>query len=73
MENEIEVLESIVYDLESVINEAQDSQYFAYKVDGWKEDIEEIKERLDELYSMQDMEWHKEINQLNYEFERGAL
>ena len=68
MENEIEVLESIVYDLESAINEAQDSKYFAYKVDGWKEDIEEIKERLDELYSMQDMEWHKEINQLNYEF-----
>ena len=73
MENEIEVLENIVYDLESAINEAQDSQYFAYKVDGWKEDIEEIKERLDELYSMQDMEWHKEINQLNCEFERGAL
>jgi len=73
MENEIELLESIIADLESAINEAQNDQYFAYKVDGWKEDIEEIQAKLDELYSQQDMEWVKELNQLNYEYERGVL
>ena len=65
---EIELIESIISDLESAISELQEVPYFRYKIDSWEEDIIELRERLDELEELQSREWQEEQRYLKSEY-----
>ena len=71
--DEIEVLESVLSNLESAIGEVQDSPYHSYLAQSWEIDKDEIQSRLDELYAIQDKEWTKEMQEQNLQFEGSRL
>ena len=72
-ENEIEVLESALRNLEMAIGEIADTPYHSYLASTWEMDAEEINNRLDELYELQNEEWAKETSQQHFEYEMGVL
>lgn len=72
-EDEIDILESVLSDLESAIRTIKDSPYHNYLAQGWELDKEEIESRLDELHSKQNDCWKAEMQQQNIEFERGKF
>jgi len=72
-EDEIEVLESLVGNLEAARLDALQSEYHQYMASSLELDIDEVQERLSELYAMQDELWKKELQQQNFEYEREVL
>ena len=72
-EDEIDVLESVLSNIEAAIGDIQDSPYHSYLAQSWELDKEEIQSRLDELYAMQDEQFAREMKELNIEFEEARL
>jgi tRNA A-37 threonylcarbamoyl transferase component Bud32 len=72
-ENEIEVLESALSSLNEAIESIIDAPYHSYMASGWESDAEEIQNRLDELYGLQNMQWEQETKHQHYEYESGVL
>lgn len=72
-EDEIEVLESLIGNLEAARLDALQSEYHQYMASSLELDIDEVQERLSELYAMQDELWKKELQQQNFEYEREVL
>ena len=73
IENEIDVLESVLGDIEAAIRGVQDAPYHSYLAQSWELDVEEIKSRLEELYEIQNEYWAKEMKEQNIEFEGARL
>lgn len=73
IEDEIDVLESTLSNIEMAIKDIADTPYHSYLANSWELDMEEIKSRLDELYTLQDEQWSKEIEAQNLEYERLIL
>ena len=73
IEKEIDVLESVLGDIESAIRDIQDTSYHSYLAQSWELDVEEIKSRLEELYEQQNEYWAKEMKEQNIEFEEMRL
>ena len=69
-QDEIDVLESVLSNLEAARIDVQDTPYHSYLADSWELDIDEIKTRLEELYDLQDEQMRKELQQQNREYER---
>lgn len=72
-EDEIDCLESVLSDLESAIGEIQDSPYHSYLAQSWEMDLDEIRNRLDELYELQNDQWKKEMQQQDFDYEEMKL
>lgn len=72
-EDEIDCLESVLSDLKSAIRNVQDSPYLSYMASSLKLDMNEVRNRLDELYELQNNQWKKEMQQQNFEYESGCL
>lgn len=72
-EDEIEVLESLVGNLEAARLDALQSEYHQHLASSLELDIDDVQERLSELYAMQDELWKKELQQQNFEYEREVL
>ncbi len=72
-EDEIEVLESVLSNIEAAIGDVQDSPYHSYLAQSWELDKEEIQSRLDELYAMQDEQFTREMKELNLQYEEVRL
>ena len=68
VDEEIELIETTISYLESAISEIQDSEYFSYKVEVYKDEIRELEEKLDELEAIQCKEWLEELNELEHEY-----
>lgn len=73
IEDEIDVLETVLSNLETAREEVQDAPYHSYLAETWGHDVEEIKARLEELYTMQNEQWKKELEYQNFEYERSVL
>ena len=72
-EDEIEVLESLIGNLEAARLDALQSEYHQHLASSLELDIDDVQERLSELYAMQDELWKKELQQQNFEYESGVL
>jgi hypothetical protein len=72
-EDEIEVLESVLSNIEAAIGDVQDSPYHSYLAQSWELDKEEIQSRLDELYAIQDEQFAREMKELNLQYEEVRL
>ena len=72
-EDEIEVLESALRNLEMAIGEIADTPYHSYLANTWEMDAEEINNRLDELYELQNEEWAKETKHANFIYEEARI
>ena len=73
IENEIDVLESVLGDIEAAIRGVQDTPYHSNLAHSWELDVEDIKARLEELYERQNDYWAKEMREQNIEFEEMRL
>ena len=72
-EDEIEVLESLVGNLEAARLDALQSEYHQHLASSLELDIDDVQERLSELYAMQDELWKQELQQQNFEYESEVL
>lgn len=72
-EAEIDSLETVLSSLNQAVESITDVPYYNYLVSEWELDIEEIQNRLDELYAIQDEQWEQEIKHQHYEYERQVL
>ena len=72
-EDEIEVLESVLSNIEAAIGDVQDSPYHSYLAQSWELDKEEIQSRLDELYAIQDEQFAREMKEQNLQYEEVRL
>ena len=72
-EEEINVLESALGNLESAIGDIQDSPYHSHLAQSWELDKDDIQNRLNELYELQNDQWAAEIQEMNMEFEVSRL
>lgn len=73
VEAEIDVLESLLSNLESARLDALETSYYQYLASSLELDMEEIKSRLEELYEIQDNQWTKEMQEQNREYEEAKL
>lgn len=73
VEQEIEVLESVLSSLESMVGEFHDSPYFSYLKGSYEDDIYDIQQRLEELYEIQNDYWAREMREQNRQFEGSRL
>lgn len=73
IDQEIEVIESIIADIESAISEVKHCSYFEEKASCWEDDLRELNERLEELQTMQSAEWEQEMEWQNREFYRSVI
>lgn len=73
IENEIELLESTLSYLESAMAEVADSSYFSHLSNSWELDAEQIRSQLEELYSMQNEMWARELKAQNFDYERSVI
>lgn len=72
-EDEIETLESLLGNLEAARQDSLNSEYHQYIANSLELDIDEIKNRLEELYELQNDQWKKEMQRQNFQYERSAL
>ena len=72
-EDEIDLLESVLRNLETAIGEIQDTPYHSYMASSWEMDLDEVRTRLDELYELQNDQWKQENEAQNLEYERSVL
>ena len=72
-EDEIENLESLISNLEAARLDALQSEYHQHLASSLEIDIDDVQERLSELYAMQDELWKQELQQQNFEYEREVL
>ncbi len=72
-EDEIEVLESLVGNLEAARLDALQSEYHQHLASSLELDIDDVQERLSELYAMQDELWKQELQHQNFEYESEVL
>jgi hypothetical protein len=72
-EDEIEVLESVLSNIEAAIGDVQDSPYHSYLAQSWELDKEEIQSRLDELYAIQDEQFAREMKEQNLQYEEVKI
>lgn len=73
VEAEIDVLESLLSNLESARLDALETSYYQYLASSLELDMEEIKSRLEELYEIQDNQWTKEMQEQNREYEEAKF
>ena len=73
VENEIEVLESLLSNLTDAMADSLESPYHKHLANSIEVDIEDVKARLDELYSEQNAMWAAETRQQNIEYERSIM
>lgn len=73
VEDEVDLLESLLRHLEIAKTEALQTEYHQYMANSLELDIEEIQARLDELYEMQNEQWTKDMQQQNIEYEEMRL
>ena len=73
VDEEIEVIESIISNIESAISEVRHCEYFEEKISCWEDDLRELNERLEELQTIQNEEWQQEMDWQNREYERMRL
>ena len=73
VDEEIELLESVLQDIESAIETIKESPYHSHLADSWETDKEEINERLDELYEEQNDQWEEEQEGLKNEYWGNVL
>lgn len=72
-ESEINAIESAMSSLSDVISEIRDCPYFDYLIGGYEDDLNDMQQRLDELYEMQNEQYDTEMRQLNKEYEEARL
>ena len=68
VEDEIDILETVIDDLESAIRNVSDSPYHSYLANTWELDLAELKSRLDTLYEKQNEIWEKELQEQNLQY-----
>lgn len=68
VEEEIELIETTISYLETIIDELKENPYFRYKIAGYEDDILEFNERLRELEEIQEREWKADCRQLEHEY-----
>lgn len=72
-ESEIELLESVLSHLNDVIGELQDVPYFDHLKDAYEDNTNEIQQRLDELYELQNEQYDTEMRYQNRQYEEMRL
>ena len=73
VDEEIEVIESVISFIESAINDLRMIPYMSYKVDSLLEDLDELQEKLCELEEIQLKEWQIESKELEHEYWQDQL
>ena len=73
VDEEIEVLESIISSIESAISEVKHCDYFEEKISCWEDDLRELNERLVELQAIQSEEWQQEMDWQQREYYRSVM
>ena len=72
-ESEIEAIESAMGSLSDVISEIRDCPYFNYLIGGYEDDLNDMQQRLEELYEMQNEQYDAEMRYQNKEYEESRL
>ena len=72
-EDEIDLLESLLGNLEAARIDALETEYHLHLADSLELDIAEVQDRLEELYDLQNEQWKKELKEQNFLFEESVL
>ena len=73
IDQEVELIESIIADIESAISNVKHCDYFEDKISCWEDDLKELNERLKELQAIQSEQWQQELDWQNREYLRGVI
>ena len=73
IDQEVELIESIIADIESAISHVKHCDYFEDKISCWEDDLRELNERLEELQAIQSEEWQQEMDWQQREYYRSVM
>ena len=73
IDQEVELIESIIADIESAISNVKHCDYFEDKISCWEDDLRELNERLEELQAIQSEQWQQEMDWQQREYLRGVI
>jgi hypothetical protein len=73
IDQEVELIESIIANIESAISEVKHCEYFEEKASCWEDDLKELNERLEELQAKQSEVWEQEMEWQNREYLRSVI
>lgn len=73
IQDEINLLEETKSYLEMAIDDIEDSPYHSHLAGSWQDDLNDMQQRLEELYEMQNEQYDTEMRQLNKEYEENRI